>query len=516
MKRLAGGVILSWGWRRRLVALLAGAVASLALAPVDFQAACFIAFPVLVWLLDGAVGTGGRLRQLLPAFTTGWWFGFGYFLAGMWWVGAGFLGADAGLAWALPFAVLGLPALLALFYGCATLLARLLWSDGLGRIAALAFGFGLAEWLRTILLSGFAWNAVGYAAMPVPPLMQAAEVVGVFGIGALAVFVFSAPALLVTGRHAHAGLALAAFFAAAVVGYGYLRLALLPPAEPLLQVRIVQIAGEPGEPFEAAFDSFLKLSGAPGPDDAPAPRLILWPEMAVPFVLAERPDLLDALGQAASEEQVLLVGAMRGESGAGTRRLYDSVIAVDGSGEIADAADKMHLLPFADYLPFARLLSIAGIERPFPAAGYAAGTRRRLLPVAAGIKALPLIGSEAAIPDIAARQAGEAAIIVNPAAYAGYAGTSAPYQHLRQAQLRAVEAGLPLLAATAGGISAVIDSSGQIIDALAPRAHGALNVNVPAPREKFLNTGHIRVRGLTFVMFFGILSLLLSIRGRLN
>ncbi|MCT7378605.1 apolipoprotein N-acyltransferase [Chelativorans salis] len=515
MKRLAGGVILSWGWRRRLVALLAGAVASLALAPVDFQAACFIAFPILVWLLDGAVGTGGRLRQFLPAFTTGWWFGFGYFLAGMWWVGAGFAGG--GLAWAIPFAVLGLPALLALFYGFATLLARLLWSDGLGRIAALAFGFGVAEWLRSILTSGFAWNAVGYAAMPVPPLMQAAEVIGVFGVSALAVFVFSAPALLATGRHARAGLALAALLAAAFVGYGYLRLVTLPPADPLLQVRIVQIGdGQARGPFEAAFDSYLRLSGGPGTDAATTPRLILWPQVAVPFVLAERPDLLDALGQAVDEEQVLLVGAMRDESdsSAGTRRLYDSIIAIDGTGEIVDAADKLHLLPFADYLPFARLL--AGIEMPFNATEYAPGTRRRLLPVAEGIRALPLIGSEAAIPDIAARQAGDARIIVNPAAYVGYAGTPAPYQHLRQAQLRAVEAGLPLLSATAGGISAAIDSSGRIIDALAPQAHGALDVSLPAPRPKFLNTGHIRARGLTFVTFFGILSLLLSIRGRSN
>ena len=92
-------------------------------------------------------GLCGRLK---PAFATGWWFGFGYFLAGLWWIGGAVLVEAEAFAWALPFAVLGIPAALAFFYGFAAALARLLWSDGIGRIFALAFAFGLAEWLRSL------------------------------------------------------------------------------------------------------------------------------------------------------------------------------------------------------------------------------------------------------------------------------------------------------------------------------------------------------------------------------
>src|SRR5690606_30186224 len=155
----------------------------------------FISFPILVWLLDGAASQPGErlARRAARPFAIGWWFGFGYFLAGLWWTGAALLVEAELFAWALPLAVLGLPALLALFYGLAVFLARLLWSDGAGRIAALAAGFAVAEWLRGFVLTGFPWNAVGQAAMPVPLMMQSASAVSMLGINALAVFVFAAP-----------------------------------------------------------------------------------------------------------------------------------------------------------------------------------------------------------------------------------------------------------------------------------------------------------------------------------
>ena len=173
MERLAGKVILLWGWRQALSAFLAGALAAFGQPPYDFFAVCFVSFPLLVWLLDGAAAApgAGLFRRAAGAFGIGWWFGFGYFLAGLWWTGNALLVQADLFAWALPFALFGLPAVLAVFYGAATVIARLLWSDHLGRLAALAFGFGVAEWLRGFLLTGFPWIPIGGAAMPVPAMM---------------------------------------------------------------------------------------------------------------------------------------------------------------------------------------------------------------------------------------------------------------------------------------------------------------------------------------------------------
>jgi apolipoprotein N-acyltransferase len=133
LERFAEKIMLCWGGKRILLAMLAGALAVLALPPFNFFAVLFVSFPVLVWLLDGASGPAeaGPLGRLRPAFLTGWWFGFGYFVAGLWWLGNALL-VDAGsFAWALPIAVLGLPAVLAVFYGAAAAAARIFWSDGL-------------------------------------------------------------------------------------------------------------------------------------------------------------------------------------------------------------------------------------------------------------------------------------------------------------------------------------------------------------------------------------------------
>ncbi len=117
VQRLAGKIILLSGWRRAGLAFLIGALASFALPPYDFFAVCFVSFPVLVWLIDGAVDNAdlGPIRRLLPAAAIGWWFGFGYFVFGLWWIGNALLVDAENFAWAIPFAILGLPAFLRIF-----------------------------------------------------------------------------------------------------------------------------------------------------------------------------------------------------------------------------------------------------------------------------------------------------------------------------------------------------------------------------------------------------------------
>src|SRR5689334_8269888 len=115
MTALAHRVILAWGWRRFVIAWLAGAVGALAMPPFGFLPALAVSLSIAVWLIDGAA-TGGKLRSiatLRSAALTGWAWGFGYFVAGLWWLGSAFLVEADQFAWALPFGVLGLPAVLA-------------------------------------------------------------------------------------------------------------------------------------------------------------------------------------------------------------------------------------------------------------------------------------------------------------------------------------------------------------------------------------------------------------------
>lgn len=150
MEALAERVILLSGWRRLAVAVIAGMLAALAMPPLGLLPALGLALPVAVWLLDGATEGPGRFawRTLRAAFAIGWAFGFGFFLAGLWWIGAAFTVETDEFFWLMPFGVLGLPLGLGLFHGLGFLLARLIWSGGGRRVFAFAAAMSLAEWLR--------------------------------------------------------------------------------------------------------------------------------------------------------------------------------------------------------------------------------------------------------------------------------------------------------------------------------------------------------------------------------
>ena len=512
MENIAGRIVLLWGWRRAVTAFIAGAIAVLAQAPFDFFAACFVSFPVLVWLLDGAASEGakGTFGRLLPAFATGWWFGFGYFLAGLWWIGNALLVDADEFAWALPLAIILLPACLGLFYGLAAALARIVWANDIGRIAALAAGFGLAEWLRTILFTGFPWNAIGYAAMPIPLFMQSVAEIGLYGVNAVAVFVFAMPALLGAQRNRLMGFAAIIAIVAVAAGYGTWRLGVQPDdVTRTVAVRIVQPSINQSGKWDRAlrdsiFSSQIELSALEPDGDKPPPQLIVWPETSVPFLFNERPDALVAIGDLLDEEQILLAGAVRIEAGAGdSPRYYNSIVAIDGTGEIVAAADKVHLVPFGEYLPFGDLLRSVGLRELVTAPGlFSAGSSRRLLELADGIRLLPMICYEIIFPGELAG-AEHAQVILNVTNDAWYGNTPGPFQHFRQAQVRAVEAGLPLIRAANNGISAVVDAHGRVVDAFGLNAVGSLDVE--------LVVGRVPVREHRFYIFWGIIVLFSTI-----
>jgi apolipoprotein N-acyltransferase len=489
LRRLIDRISLLSGWRRYGLAFLMGALASFALPPYDFPAVAFAAFPILVWLLDGAAGNAGQglVRRLLPAAFIGWWFGFGYFVFGLWWIGNALLVDAANFAWAIPFAIFGLPAFLAVFYALAAVLARLIWSDGLGRIFALAFGFGAAEWLRSFILTGFPWNAIGYAAMPVPVLMQSSAVVGLLAMNALAVIIFAMPALFHERKSRFAGIAIMLILISAHAGYGVFRLssAQIKPEGPL--VRIVQPSISQDLKWDAEarrgiFDKYLAMTAGKPEAGKAKPQIIVWPETAVPYILTKTPQALKAIADTLAEGQVLLAGAIRVDESAQNMAplYYNTIYAINSAGEITGAADKVHLVPFGEYVPLESVLRRIGVSEVVELpGGFSAASARRSLEVVSGFTILPLICYEAIFPDEMSYQGAAADAIVNVTNDAWYGDTPGPYQHFRQAQLRAVEQGLPMIRAANNGLSGVVDPYGRIIDALALDAVGVIDVQLP-------------------------------------
>src|SRR6267378_466434 len=190
-------IILAWGWKRAIIALIAGALSALAMAPFNAWPVLFVTFPVAVWLIDGAAA--GKWRGVPAAAMTGFWFGLGYFVPGLYWTGNAFLVDAPTFAWLMPFAVLGLPAYLALFPALGFALARLIWTRDASRVLALT-----------------------------------ASLIGLWGMTFLSVAIFASPAALIDGssrgRKPWIAPVAALTLLVAMGVYGAARLALQPTA----------------------------------------------------------------------------------------------------------------------------------------------------------------------------------------------------------------------------------------------------------------------------------------------
>ncbi|WP_062227072.1 apolipoprotein N-acyltransferase [Aureimonas frigidaquae] len=475
------------GWRRALIAAASGFLLTFGLAPYDLAIVGFLAFPVLVLMLDGMVrrGEGGR-----AAFRTGWCFGFGYFVGGLWWLGAAILVDAATFWWALPLAVFGLPAVLAVYYGAAFLLARRAWSQGAERILILALAFTLAEWLRAWLFTGFTWNALGMLAAPTPLLMQSAALWGLHGLTFLGVVLFCVPALFLTATDRRVPvLALAGLLAAVHLGYGAVRLATVPQAAPpgAVRISIVQPAidqSQKWDPSEARrildLLSDMTAQGAVAGER----RLVLWPESSFPYLISDESPVVAAVAQRLGPDDMLLAGAARiEERGTGEPAYFNAILAIGPDGRIEDRFDKLHLVPFGEYLPFQAWLERLGITQltQMPGGFSAADARRAGQPGGPGEDwpvFLPLICYEAIFPDEIVRTP-DMDLIVNVTNDAWYGNTPGPHQHLRHAALSAVAVGLPLVRAANTGISTVNDAAGRPVAALPLGARGIVEAHLP-------------------------------------
>jgi apolipoprotein N-acyltransferase len=213
---------------------------------------------------------------------------------------------------------------------------------------------------------------------------------------------------------------------------------------------------------------------------------LIWPESAFPFLLAREPDALAQIAELLPPGTVLMTGAARGaETTPGGRlQAYNSIYLIDHDGSVLSVYDKLHLVPFGEFLPFQALLERAGLQQLTKVAGgFTPGDRRRLLTVPRAPAALPLICYEIVFPGAVVPKGDRPGWILNVTNDGWFGNSTGPYQHFQQARVRAIEEGLPLVRAANTGISAVTDPLGRIVASLPLGFEGALDAGLPQPAK---------------------------------
>ena len=494
MNRAAAWIGGLGGVKRALVAVCFGAASALAFAPVHFWPILFLSFGGLVWLLDGCHSSHAAFRDRLKcASLTGFWFGFGFFLAGLYWVAEAFLVQPWRHGWLIPFVMTVLPGGMALFFAAAGALAMALWRPGPARVFALAIAFGLAEYARGHVLTGLPWNLIGYGLLANGPLMQLAALFGVYALSLVAVLLFAAPAAIWSPNGARSrGAVLLAGLLLALLGLGYLwgdrRLAAAPESTTDVSLRIVQANIDQARKWRPEnsveiFEDYLDLTRTAGLDDM---TLVIWPETALPFLLEDSPDALEAIGEILPQDTSLLVGVARivnrrDPSGRlEARDVFNSLLVVDSQGRVLDSYDKIHLVPFGEYLPFQDFLEGLGVmQMTGVRGGFTEGTGPRLLEVPGAPPVGPFICYEIIFPDEVAGQSPRPGWMLNVTNDAWFGSSAGPFQHFHQAQVRAVEQGLPVVRAANTGISAVIDPWGRVLYKISTGKRGLIDAKLP-------------------------------------
>jgi apolipoprotein N-acyltransferase len=524
-----------------------GLASALGFAPLNWWLLTLLCLAGLMWLLLDAA----RLRT---AALRGWCFGVGHFTFGNNWIATAFTFQDAMPHWLGVVAVFLLALYLAVF---PTLAAMLAWSlhrlplrfdarrrrieqarrrDKLKGLiphgmepapvavvmaAASPFAFPLlfagswvvAEWLRSIAFTGFAWNPLG-AIMVAPGSAEPAwmgltPLIGTYGLSGWMVMLSGIwlLALLPGSKRARwqrVGWALLVAMLAQILSAWMLR-PLPPRAAP--GILVVQPNINQNEKWDpklqlANFRRLSELTGRPAPG-AP-PRLVLWPEAATADFLEFDPAARARIAALLGPGDKLLLGGDslifdRAGDMIGAR---NSLFGLDARGNIFGRYDKAHLVPYGEYLPARRILSAIGLSRLVPGdVDFWPGPGPRTLDVPgfgrAGIQICYEIIFSGQVIDAAHRPD----FLFNPSNDAWF-GRWGPPQHLAQARLRAAEEGIPVIRSTPTGISAVIDADGRLLHSLPWREPGAIAAALPPPKPP---TPFARFGNLLPLLFAGLL-----------
>jgi apolipoprotein N-acyltransferase len=489
------------GAKRAGLAVVAGAISVLAFAPVHFWPVLFLSFGALVWLLDGCDAYNqGFVPKLRCAAITGFWFGFGYFLTGLYWVAEAFLVEPWRHGWLLPFAMTLLPGGMALFYAGACALAIWLWRPGAARVFALAIAFGLAEYVRGHVLTGLPWNLTGYGLAANLPAMQLSALFGAYALSLLAVLFFASPFAIFApngpgSTHRRDASVLAACLLAAYLAgvfWGDRRLAAATAANTEIAVRVVQANVDQANKWRPEnageiFDDYLTLTrSAGGPKKQAGVSLVVWPETAVPFLLGDSPEALAAIAEALPPGTQLIVGSPRIEPARDpegdlvAQRIYNSLFVIDEAGKVSATYDKIHLVPFGEFLPFQDFMESLGLmQLTGIRGGFSKGKGPRLLDVKGAPAAGPLICYEIIFPEELVDAGTRPGWLLNLTNDAWFGTSAGPYQHFHQARLRAIEQGLPVLRAANTGISAIVDPYGRVRGEIGLGREGILDSVLP-------------------------------------
>lgn len=515
--------------RPNTIAFFAGVILTLAFAPIHFFLAVPIAFSIFYFLLESETQKQSKTFWQREVFLLGFFFGFGHFVSGIYWICISLLIDVKQFGWLVPFALTIIPAILAAYFAAVALfykyfVKRFGFNLYYEKILLFAVLFVFGEIARSNFLSGFSWNLLGYTWMFDLHFAQLGSVFGTYGLSFFAVLVGLMPIIFWKRKPVFSDKIFAAFvvfflIANFVFGIFYIdnkKLTILPDTViRLVQANVKQEIKWVNSQKRENLLKHIYMSNAKNFDKV---KVVIWSETSVPYVVNNDEALLEYLRQAVPDNGILITGGLRMEAPETQTQKFPQVwnsVFVLGKSGVTQSYDKHHLVPFGEFVPFYHFLSFMYLDEAIDSItgggqGFAQGDGAKTL-LTENFSFSPLICYEVIFSSEVANRKKLPELFINLTNDAWFGNSSGPYQHFDMARMRAIEYGIPLIRVAGSGISALVDPFGRVIAKIPLNQEGVMDVDLIKNNETSLYAIYGYVP-LSILLFITLLILIVSPR----
>ena len=492
----------------KLTSLILGAISALAFPPVYALYLFVIALCLMFKLTD----LSNSYKQVI---VKSYWYGFGFFTAGFYWIGNALLVDIINFGWLYPLTLLSIGG----FFGLFTILPfvtffylrqKNIWY----KILAFACIWVLSEWVRSFIFTGFPWNLLGSVFAFCDVLIQTASVWGTYGLSFIFIILSSCFYAFLNQSKKTSLITLFSILLFIFV-FGIIRINNYKEDKSDIKIRLVQPSIEQvmkwdRDELENNFIKHIKLSKQEPLDDV---DFVIWGETALPFDIEYSYEHRELIKEAVPNNGSLITGVVRHSFESGAYEVFNSMYVINKQAEVIGFYDKNHLVPFGEYIPLRKYLPQWIRPVANSVADFSTSEKFKNIKIGNYPKFGALICYEIIFPDEVVNRKDKPDWLVVLTNDGWYGKSSGPYQHLVSAQMRAVEEGVSVVRSANSGISAIINPLGKIITQIDLHQKGVQDAYLPKTSQLFTIYSTLGKKAVLLLMLLILLAIFHTTRG---
>ena len=452
-----------------IILILLGSFSSLSLPPFNYILINFLTFSFFYILLI-KIFAANKNKKLF--FLYGWLFGLGYFTSNLYWISIS-LTFDESFKFLIPLTIILVPVFLALFYGLASFLFLILKpKTNLSSFFLFCLIFGIIEFIRGSILSGFPWNLIAYSFSNQIEILQITSIIGTYSFNLFCITLFASPSIFILRNNKKEIIVSILFFLITLSFYvfGSQKLEKFNDTEANkhnYKIRVISSNVSIDRFYVntdpiSVINDLIKISSPENDKNT----IFIWPEGILPGISKDQLKEYKSLFENKfNENHILLVGINEIKKENQTLKYFNSLTIYNHNLEILNSYNKVNLVPFGEFLPFEKILGLVGLKTiTNNYQSYSKGEKRNIMEVNKinfSVKLLPLICYEIIYTGNIFNNR-NFDFIVNISEDGWFGESIGPHQHFAHSIYRAIESGKYVLRSANNGIAAVVNPLGIV------------------------------------------------------